>query len=50
MTPRVRLGGRSAHDESARQRTVDAVARGPKNTPSEEKLETYDDVIDKMDI
>ena len=38
------------HDESARQRTVEAAARGPKKTPSEEKLETYDDVIEKMDI
>ncbi len=37
------------HDESARQRTVETVAR--QNTPSgEEKLETYDDVIDKMEI
>jgi hypothetical protein len=38
------------HDESARQKTVETVARSPKNTPSEEKLETYDDVIDKMEI
>lgn len=37
------------HDESARQRTVETVAR--QNNPSgEEKLETYDEVIDKMDI
>ncbi len=37
------------HDESARQRTVETVAR-QKSPSNEEKLETYDDVIDKMEI
>ncbi len=37
------------HDESHRQKTVEATARSPKGK-KEEKLETYDDVIDKMDI
>lgn len=38
------------HDESARQRTVEVVGRNPKGSVAEEKLETYDDVIDKMEI
>jgi len=38
------------HDESARQRAEKAAARAPSTTPSEDALETYDDVIEKMDI
>ena len=39
------------HDESARQRTVEAAARGPKKGASgEEELETYDEVIDKTNF
>jgi putative sigma-54 modulation protein len=38
------------HDESARQKTVEAAARTPAKSKSEEELETYDEVIDKMDI
>jgi putative sigma-54 modulation protein len=38
------------HDESARQKTVEAAARGPNKAKPEEELETYDDVIDKMEL